>query len=44
MIRTEILDAPEWNRREIMRYARIGGADNSYLSLMDECIKKLSLC
>lgn len=38
MIRTLTLDAPEWDKREIMRYARIRGADNSYDSLIDQCI------
>lgn len=40
MIRTEFFDPPAWNRREIMRYARIGGADDSYHSLIDECIRE----
>lgn len=34
------MDAPAWDRREIMRYARIRGADNSYDELIDDCIKK----
>ncbi|MBQ6499427.1 MAG: hypothetical protein IJI48_05955, partial [Ruminococcus sp.] len=38
MIRTEIWEAPAWNRREIMRYARIRGADDSYNDLIDQCI------
>lgn len=38
MIRTLTLEAPEWNRREIMRYARIRGAENSFDALIDECI------
>ena len=38
MIRTMIIDAPEWNRREIMRYARIRGAGESFDRLIDECI------
>ncbi len=38
MIRTLTLDAPEWDKREIMRYARIRGADNRYESLIDQCI------
>lgn len=38
MIRTEIFDAPAWDRREIMRYARIRGADDSFDKLIDECI------
>ena len=38
MIRTLSLNAPEWDKREIMRYARIRGADNSYDSLIDQCI------
>ena len=38
MIRTEIFKAPAWNRREIMRYARIRGADDSFDNLISECI------
>lgn len=40
MIRTEILSAPAWNRREIMRYARIRGAEETYEPLIDECIQE----
>ena len=40
MIRTQIFDAPAWNRRELMRYARIAGADQQYDALIDECIKE----
>ena len=40
MIRTLSLNAPEWDKREIMRYARIRGADNSYDSLIDQCVKE----
>ena len=40
MIRTLNFDAPAWDKREIMRYARIRGADNSYDSLIDECIRE----
>ena len=38
MIRTEIFEAPLWDRREIMRYARIRGADDSFDKLIDACI------
>ena len=38
MIRTLVLEAPPWNIGEIMRYARIRGADDSYRGLIDECI------
>ena len=37
MIRTLIFEAPKLNRREIMRYARIQGADTVYDALIDEC-------
>ena len=37
MIRTLILEAPELNRREVKRYARIQGADGSFDALIDEC-------
>ncbi len=37
MISTSIFDPPEWNDREIMRYARIRGADDSYAHLIAEC-------
>lgn len=45
MIRVLTFDAPEWNRREIMRYARIRyarthGAEDSYDALIDECIEE----
>lgn len=40
MIRKEIIKAPAWNLREIMRYARIQGADDTYDALIDECIKE----
>lgn len=40
MIRTLNFDAPAWDKREIMRYARIRGADNSYDSLIDDCIRE----
>ena len=40
MIRTLTIDPPAWDKREIMRYARIRGADNSYDSLIDECIRE----
>ena len=38
MILKKQFDAPEWNVREIMRYARIRGADDSYRPLIDECM------
>lgn len=38
MIYTRIYDPPAWNRREIMRYARIRGADDSFDDLIDTCI------
>ena len=40
MIRTLNFDAPAWDKREIMRYARIRGANNSYDSLIDDCIRE----
>lgn len=40
MIRNLSLDAPEWDKREIMRYARIRSADNSYDNLIDDCIRE----
>ena len=40
MIRTEIWKAPLWNRREIMRYARIRGADDSCSDLIEHCINE----
>lgn len=40
MIRTLTIDPPAWDKREIMRYARIRGADNSYDALIDECIRE----
>ena len=40
MIRTITFDPPEWDRREIMRYARIRGADDSYAELIDACIRE----
>ncbi|MBQ9679985.1 MAG: hypothetical protein IJV48_04790 [Ruminococcus sp.] len=40
MIRTAIFDPPAWDRAEIMRYARIRGADDSYRDLIDECIRE----
>lgn len=39
MIRTEIFDAPAWNRSEIRRYARISGAEG-FDHLIDACIKE----
>lgn len=38
MISVKSYSTPEWDRREIMRYARIRGADETYGSLIDECI------
>ena len=40
MIRTLNFDTPAWDKREIMRYARIKGADNSYDSLIDKCVRE----
>ena len=40
MIRTLHFDAPAWDKREIMRYARIRGADNSFDNLIDDCIRE----
>lgn len=40
MIRVLIFDAPAWDRREIMRYARIHGAEDSYDAQIDECIEE----
>lgn len=40
MIRTAIFDPPAWDHTEIMRYARIRGADDSYRDLIDECISE----
>jgi hypothetical protein len=38
---TEIYPAPAWNRREILRYASCGGADERTLSLMEECLAEI---
>ena len=38
LIGVKVFDPPEWNIGEIMRYARIRGADDSYRELIDECI------
>ena len=38
MIRSLTLEAPAWNKREIMRYARIRDTENDYHTLIDECI------
>ena len=43
MILKKQFDAPEWNVREIMRYARIRGADDSYRPLIEECMKEAGL-
>ncbi len=40
MIYQKSFDPPAWNRREIMRYARIRGADESYNNFIDECIRE----
>ena len=40
MILKKQFDPPEWNVREIMRYARIRGADDSYRPLIEECMKE----
>lgn len=38
MIRTLSFDPPAWNKKEIMRYAKIRGADEVYEKLIEECI------
>ena len=38
MILLKNYEAPQWNIREIMRYARIRGADDSYRGLIEGCI------
>lgn len=38
MIYSRTFEAPDWDRREIMRYARIRGADDSYRTLIEACI------
>lgn len=38
MIYTVNFNPPEWNKREIMRYARISGAADIYRDLIDACI------
>lgn len=38
MIYTLNFDPPEWNKREIMRYARIRDAADDYQELIDACI------
>ena len=38
MIRKLTLEAPSWNKHEIMRYARIRGANDTYNDLIDACI------
>lgn len=40
LIGVKLFDPPEWNIGEIMRYARIRGADDSYRELIDECISE----
>ena len=40
MIYTKIFDPPEWNRREILRYAGIRGADGVPEGLLDECMRE----
>jgi len=40
MILKKQFDAPDWNIGEIMRYARIRGADKSYSPLIEECMKE----
>lgn len=40
MILVKQFDAPEWNVKEIMRYARIGGADDSVRSLLESCMRE----
>lgn len=39
MIYTELFEAPSWDRREIMRYGRIGESEEM-LSIMEECIRE----
>ena len=38
MISTKIFDPPAWNRREILRYARIRGEGEAFEPLLEECI------
>ena len=38
MIRNIMISPPEWNRSEILRYARIQGAGEDFDSLIGECI------
>ena len=38
MIRKLTLEAPSWNKHEIMRYACIRGANDTYNDLIDACI------
>ncbi|MBQ3329876.1 MAG: Vitamin B12 dependent methionine synthase activation subunit [Ruminococcus sp.] len=40
MIRKIAMEAPAWNKREIMRYARIRGADDVYEKMINNCIKE----
>ena len=40
MIELRHFEPPAWNVREIMRYARIRGADDSYRKLLDECMRE----
>ena len=40
MIRTLAFDPPEWDIKEIKRYAQIRGADQSYEKLIGECISE----
>ncbi len=40
MILKKQFDAPRWNVGEIMRYARIRGADESYRPLINECMSE----
>ena len=40
MIGTDSFSAPEWNLKEVKRYARIRGADQGFESLIDACIRE----
>ena len=40
MIELRHFEPPAWNVREIMRYARIRGADDGYRELLDECMRE----
>lgn len=40
IVEVNSFSAPEWNRREIKRYARIRGAGEGFEKLIDECIRE----